>query len=177
MPRVHPAWSRATSLADLGQLTADWLEGKIDKNQNGDRFADDDPETTPLVATLVHLNRAGFLTVSSQPWADGRGIKQRAAVQGFATDRAAAQLTRAARRANLIVSEGQWHIVTTAHGKPVCAFGERTRPIDLHAEWASEISPKAFRQLSAAREIAIIADDWGPRGDRLWGLLATAVSR
>lgn len=57
-------WARAQSLAELGELTALWLEERIVAHPS---YGDLAPETFSLVALLARLNRAGFVTTSSQP--------------------------------------------------------------------------------------------------------------
>lgn len=93
------AWKKAADLRDLGTLTADWLEGR---NSFHPGYEDGpDGETGPLVETLVALNRAGFVTDSSQPGHgpvegyDGRMWLQRAYVAGFADLDTAASLETA----------------------------------------------------------------------------------
>ncbi|MDQ3275031.1 MAG: hypothetical protein M3Q39_08390 [Actinomycetota bacterium] len=87
------AWYRARSLADLGELTARWLEGGIGSRPGYQPRCGPDVETRRLIPTLAALNRGGYLTNSSQPGEaptvgyDGRLWSQRAAVSGF-TDRA-----------------------------------------------------------------------------------------
>ena len=78
-------WRAARTLADLGELTAQWLEGGIASGPwYGGRSED---ETTPLIPVLAAANRAGFVTDFSQPGEllDKDGSAQRAAVGGFTT--------------------------------------------------------------------------------------------
>lgn len=62
---VSQDWEQATTLHDLARLTADWLEGSPGEHPNGYDRPDD--ETESLIPTLARVNRAGFLTVNSQP--------------------------------------------------------------------------------------------------------------
>lgn len=63
---VEEEWQRARSLADLGLLTARWLEGSLSAHPAC--FAPSpDPETAPIAAVLALINRAGWVTEASQP--------------------------------------------------------------------------------------------------------------
>lgn len=101
-------WWHAETLAELGQLGADWLEGK---NLYLPAYggATPDPETQPLIQTLAAANRAGYFTDTSQPGHgavegyDGRMWMQRAYVSGYADLNTAWVLKRAfAERPDLI---------------------------------------------------------------------------
>jgi hypothetical protein len=74
----HALWDKARTVADLGELTARWLEGSISWNPtytNGDTYAAEvgtfnrppEDETKPYVHLLAAVNRAGFVTNFSQP--------------------------------------------------------------------------------------------------------------
>jgi hypothetical protein len=81
-------WWNATSIAQMGRLTADWLEGRR-YFLPGYAAAGPAAETRDLTAHLAAYNRAGFLTISSQPGHgpregyDGRMWLQRAYVSGY----------------------------------------------------------------------------------------------
>lgn len=47
------AWQAARSLADLGELTARWLDGELKETPG--HLGPPDPETTELVPTLAAL--------------------------------------------------------------------------------------------------------------------------
>jgi len=68
-PADWARWHGAHTLADLGELTASWLEGTLTTHAGyGDPdHPGPDPETAPLISTLAAVNRAGPLTISSQP--------------------------------------------------------------------------------------------------------------
>lgn len=78
-------WEAARTLADLGVLTARWLEGNIHwlplYSSDGP-----DPETTPLIEPLAEMNRLGLWTDQSQPGELGDGWAQRANVGGYADE-------------------------------------------------------------------------------------------
>jgi len=63
MPRsAARAWSSARTLTDLGELTAQWLEGSLATLAGGAYRGGPDEETGPLVPVLAALNRAGYVT-------------------------------------------------------------------------------------------------------------------
>src|SRR5690242_11209625 len=75
-------WHAARTLADLGELTAQWFEGRL---RWSPAYPEPEPETRPLVPVLAAANRAGFVTAHSQPAEprDEHGCAQRAAVSGY----------------------------------------------------------------------------------------------
>jgi uncharacterized protein DUF6919 len=79
----RPLWGEAESLADLGELVAQFCEGRLleTPGHGGPR----DPETVQIAAPLAHANRQGFVTTGSQPGHDHGGWEQRAVVEGWAT--------------------------------------------------------------------------------------------
>ena len=92
-PQDRPAWARARTLEDLGELTAQWLEGRIQSQPGYYGPCDVDEELAPgLTDTLIALNRAGFLTNNSQAGSAEYG--QQAAVIGFASPAVAERLAR-----------------------------------------------------------------------------------
>jgi hypothetical protein len=64
-PEDEALWRSARTLADLGELTARWIEGAI-ASQPG-YFGAADLESDDLVPVLAAVNRAGFRTDTSQP--------------------------------------------------------------------------------------------------------------
>ncbi|MFD5557811.1 DUF6919 domain-containing protein [Streptomyces sp. NPDC127068] len=187
-PRAHRArWAEARTLTDLGRLTADWLEGTL-RYHPGCPGAGPDPETAPLVPALARLNRAGLVTANSQPghsptvgW-DGAVYSQRAAVDGWTTNRA---LFRLLIKAAL---EHDFHIVihgltprtdytripvTCRNGEPVTWFGDPYHPDDLAAVW-SGIDPGALTALRSAVHITVTDTTWGP-STRLWTTLTRGL--
>jgi hypothetical protein len=91
-------WHQAESLADLGELVAQFCEGKLlaTPGHDGPR----DPETREIAGPLAHANRQGFVTSNSQPGCARRGegyedgYEQRAEVTGWATPATAEKLQR-----------------------------------------------------------------------------------
>ncbi|MEV7217900.1 hypothetical protein AB0O31_33000 [Kitasatospora cineracea] len=91
--RDRRRWREATTAADLGELTAQWLQGRLHFHPTvGSAGPDEETTNTPdLLAALLLANRAGFVTHFSQPGflgtgADGARWAQLAAVSGFVTD-------------------------------------------------------------------------------------------
>jgi len=168
------AWASATSIADLGHLTACWLEGSI-KHQPGYLDTKPAPETRTLIPTLARLNRAGFLTTDSQPGHRDAASEQRAAVHGFIADqRLFARLRSAVNGAGLLVATGRQVAVTTVRGEEFTWFGGTIPQRDLEFLWGSTVGSSAFAELRRARQVAFIDPSYGD-SDRLWQTLRRAV--
>lgn len=180
-------WKKATSVADLGNLMADWLEGRISTRP---AYCDTQPdeETDHLISILAACNRAGFVTTCSQPgepetrgW-DGRMYRQRAAVEGWVADRRLLDRLRvSAKRAGIDVIAHQpgvrWHDgipVTDADREPYTWFartdGHRNQ---IAYEWPG-VGGRAVRELRKSTYLTLIDPAWG-RDDRLWPALANAI--
>lgn len=96
--------ARARTLADLGELTARWLEGKIKSLPTVIPGYGPDEETTKLIPVLAAVNRAGYVTDFSQPGEAERRWTQRAAVSGFASAATFTALCAAAANSGLIIN-------------------------------------------------------------------------
>lgn len=75
-------WTKAKSLSDLSELTAQWLLGLVVDHPC--HFGPPDDETKKITQTLVRMNRSGLMTDTSQPgkpFHDGNA--QRACFSGF----------------------------------------------------------------------------------------------
>jgi hypothetical protein len=85
--RASERWRAARDLSGLGELGALFVEGRLPAFP-GWGAARTDEETDAIAPTLARLNRAGFLTLASQPGFEGlragRAARQRAFVAGFA---------------------------------------------------------------------------------------------
>lgn len=76
-------WYNATTLEELGELTAQWVTGELDNHPGV--HGGPEAETADIAPVLAQLNRHGLVTYQSQPGGAGDGWRQRAAVSGFAT--------------------------------------------------------------------------------------------
>lgn len=188
------AWASTCTLTDVGELTAQWLEGRI-SSVPGFCGAPDE-ETLPLVPVLARLNRAGYVTDCSQPGeiddcCGGGLIEQRAAVQGYASPQVAGTLIRAAETAGLVVVScspagvPRWRYgygpsvtVTQVNGLRFTGFGVRIprRHIrDPHIGYG-ECGREAVDVLCSAWQVTVIDPEWG-RDDLLWDVLDGALIR
>ncbi|MFJ7497856.1 DUF6919 domain-containing protein [Streptomyces sp. NPDC097727] len=175
-------WESARTLADIGQLTALWLEGQIKSQPGYEPGWGPDTETLPLVPTLAALCRAGYVTTNSQPGesgrgADGRWYEQKAAAEGFVSDPGLyRRLVTAAGSAGLTVAGGTQVIVTTCNGRPYTAFGGVLGARDMQAQW-SVLNRGAFAELTSAMPLTIAAPEYGEAGQRMWRVLSSMVGR
>ena len=179
------AWRTATTLTDLGQLMARYLQGDLASRPGYQPNCRPDPETSPeILHTLAALNRAGFLTTDSQPGTMGTGFdgawwSQRAAVTGFVDNRtllAELLVTAADHALQTVVTGGtEKHrpdgiTITTRNNQPMTAFGRHTGRRDLHAMWPGTSRP-AFAALALAWQVTILAPEYGASGQRMWTTL------
>lgn len=187
-------WRKARTLADLGDLTALWLEGAIDHHPGYCGAPDD--ETALLVPVLAAANRAGFVTLGSQPgvagtvgW-DDKVWRQRAAVDGFATPDVAADLRGVAEAAGLVMIEhGPARLFTSWSDTVVvtdrCRLSRHGHPLERESvtDFGAHLSRRlvrfqyrgcrrsAVRSLLDAPQVTLIDPAWGP-SERLWHALA-----
>lgn len=193
---VRALWRSAETLADLGELTAAYLEGTV-PDQPGWVAGGPAPETGPLVPTLAALCRAGFVTSESQPGvasrrgSDGVWWEQRAAVQGFA-DALTVEWLRAAlagTRFQMIVWTTPTHhlvgdpfevglnagvTVTRRAGKPFTRFGVQLTRRELSEQVTGNLSRKAIAAMCAAYSVLIFDPLWLGEND-LWPVLRRAT--
>jgi hypothetical protein len=182
-------WAAARTLADLGELTAQWLEGYI-ASVPGYCSAPAD-ETASLVPVLAAANRAGFVTDSSQPGESGDGWEQRAAVQGYADDETLDALTRAARKAPdglvlLACESTRFRVnyrsalpVTRSGGRDFTWFGAALPRRHLRDSWTGygECGREAVKAVCGAWQVTLIDTEWGREDSPLWAVLADFASR
>ncbi|MFD8851872.1 DUF6919 domain-containing protein [Streptomyces sp. NPDC059604] len=170
-------WASARTLAEIGQLTALWLEGRIASQPAYEPGYGPDSETRPLIPTLAGLCRAGYLTTNSQPGTSGGEYEQKAAVEGYVSDPGLhRRLVSAAQRAGLTVSTGAQIIVTTRNGQPYTAFGGLLGPRDMQAQW-SVLGRGAYAELASATQLTIVAPEYGEAGQAMWSVLSSAAGR
>lgn len=108
-------WAKASTFAELADLTARWLEGDLAVGDHPGYPSDEgepigpDPETAPLAGTLAALNRRGWLTITSQPGerysSDGVQVVQHAGVEGWVvSEELRTSLTAFAREHALVLT-------------------------------------------------------------------------
>jgi hypothetical protein len=92
-------WRTARTLTDLAELTADWLARDLDAHPGWGSGSDraPDSETFEIADHLIALNRAGWLTIDSQPGydRDQNGYTQRHGVKFILSQAQAEQLEAA----------------------------------------------------------------------------------
>lgn len=180
-------WQAAASLHDLGQLTAAWLEGTISSQPGYAPETGPDRETDDLIPVLTRINRAGYVTDSSQPGvADDIGAdhaiwSQRAAVQGWLDPPRATTLAETAADTGLIAithpvltrrfrrREPGWIDVTRRNSRVVTGFGAQRRRSDVHHCYDA-CGDDAVEAVLAATQLTLASPDYGPH-QPLWDLL------
>jgi hypothetical protein len=181
-------WEAATSVADLAQLTALWLEGVLPSQPGYQPRCGPDPETEPLIPVLAAACRAGYLTDGSQPGsALGRGYDgalwtQRAAVTGWIDTHLVDQLAGMAEDAGLVVithtvrrhwwsrREHGWVDVTRRAGRVCTGFGGQHTRNALRWQYA-ECGPAAIDAVLGSVQLTIAAPEYGP-SEQVWRVLA-----
>jgi len=193
--RQH-VWSAATTLADFGSATADWLEGKIGHMPTVSYYRSVNEETQGLLPYINPLNRCGeFATTFSQPAAskgnDPFGAifaEQRAAIDGFATDRSATLLGNLAYDRGLSVILHRPPVLDTHHRvvisredeSDITYLGCMTTPREIHKRMRgipelnlAGLKPELIEILAHCAQIAIYDEEYG-NNDRLWPMLLQA---
>lgn len=192
-----PDLASARTFADVGELTARWLEGDLDRSPDNPLYVGGpDPETEGLEPLLADLNRAGWATLASQPASDGTGYdghlwQQRAALTGFVRGEVLAdRLSSACRERGLgllvqrrpqpswrrtIFRWRSWPVSQRrddeGRWQATCWFGvglDRRQVAEIY----EEACPQAVRAMQVAVQVAVIDLEWG-RAGALWSLLET----
>lgn len=102
---AHARWAEARTFGDLGELTAQFAEGALRYHPNGHSDGPDE-ETSEIGLSLAAVNRAGCVTLQSQPGCDEVWWRQRAAVEMLVVDPAIRERLRAGcERAGLLYTE------------------------------------------------------------------------
>ena len=177
-------WMSAGSLAELGDLTALWLEGEI--GQAPTNLGPPAEETAELIPVLAAVNRAGFVTDGSQPgmsepwqgsilgWTAPPGSVwwQRAAVSGFATAQACellASLANPGLMCSITVAYPIWpappgwnvtRIGAGADWLEATWFGEQILRTGIECEFGAMCQPAAVAALCDARQVTLIDSEW-----------------
>lgn len=172
-------WADAKSFADLCELTARFLEGRIKENPVYDADSPA-PETLPLVPMLASFNRAGFLTDMSQPGVplDELGDGQRAYVTGCATKDVAFRIDRLTLYSDLYVAIAPYGVpkgcqipVTLDSFRPFSWCGVLPNRGDGNLErFAEACNPgikDALEALWPLWAVSVVDLQWG-RNDYLW---------
>jgi hypothetical protein len=190
------AWQQATTLAELGELTARWLEGSIKSRPGYMPRCGPDPETTDLIPVLARLNRAGYVTEGSQPgegpvegW-DGQQWSQRAGVSGFCDDATLARIREAVEPAGMVVIAHRtpdrrrwcsrpWRFpaagmpVTATEGEVATVFGARMWLDDVETCFDA-CSDAALKAVRGAWQVTLVDPAWG--SNKMWSYLMRATS-
>jgi hypothetical protein len=181
-PEDRERWRSARTLADLGELTAQFLEGKLQETPT--HLGPPDAETGPLIPVLAAANRAGFVTHMSQPGIprDKHGFAQRADVSGYAAPAAFARLMTAASGTDLIVTAaraldeseerrfGPFFAITLDEGEECTWDGLAVSRSIMASDYGRECHPAVIRELADAWQVTLIDPVWG-RNDVLWPVL------
>ena len=172
-------WLAARTLADLGEVTAQWLEGRIKSQPR--YFGGPHPETGPLTPVLAACNRAGFVTDDSQPGEPRDEYEpQRAAVCGYMATEALSRLCRYLAGTGLAVvahapvsqvtSDDGAIVITPSDDEYCTRTGGPMSAATLRSEYAGSLHPDAIEALCAAWQVSIVDLEWG-RNDVLWPAL------
>lgn len=181
-PADRTLWQSARTLEDLGDLTAQWLEGAI-THLPGYLAPGPDEETTPLVHYLAEANRNGYVTDFSQPGTTyPDGDVQRAAVAGFCTEELAERIAAAVLRTDLVVisTPPGWDNparipVTIDGGAAFTWVGSNPPGIAIDHTYGDDC-PDALGALRAAWYVTVFDPVWG-REALLWERLSAAWTR
>ncbi|MFE7442380.1 DUF6919 domain-containing protein [Streptomyces chartreusis] len=190
--RDRNRWKATQNIGQLGGLMALWLEGIIASWPGYQPNYGPDEETKDLIPTLVACNRAGYVTVGSQPGIDpapgfdGKVWAQRAAVEGFVTDQdLLRRLVDAAETAGLEVElvdqldkDAKGLTVTTRGGRAHTNFGGYVSGRHLRGAIWPGIGAGALDDVFRATRITLAAPEYGvASGALLWEVLDTVTGR
>lgn len=180
-------WYAAGSVAELGELTADWLEGS-GSPPPGYLSNEPDDETRDLIPALSTACRAGYVTTQSQPghraeigW-NGRIFEQRAAVEGWASSlRVIESLRRESRKAGMTflayrpgVRSGEGIPVTRMNGDACTWFGRTSgHRKQIAYKWPG-LSGWVARELRTSTFLILVDPQWG-RNDLLWNVINRSI--
>lgn len=172
-------WRTASTLNELGDLTARWMLEEIDYDpMHGGPLED---ETSPMmVHVLTRLNRLGFVTNCSQPGTPDR--EQRAMVTGRADAAIAGLICGILQQTELVViafpphspeSHGQV-VVTVDDGDEHGWVGRDCTEVGGWASDGSSLSVAMEQALADAWGLHIFDPVWG-RDSRLWDALGVVA--
>jgi uncharacterized protein DUF6919 len=179
--RERRQWRSARTLGDLGRLMARWLEGDLQARPG--YYGPTDLDTPELTALCAALCREGLITDNSQQgghWIyQGRSVRARASIDGFADDAVLRSLRGATQGTELIVTarrtrsrrwwrpsnDGGRIVVTEVDGRISTEFGGQLWPGCMEGIWDG-IGKQAYREVMHAWHIAVVDPEWG-RNDLL----------
>lgn len=174
-------WQEASTLADLGELTAQWLEGRI-THLPAYYAPAPAPETTELIPRLAAYNRACYVTTTSQPGVPfGGEWTQRAYVEGFADEATVDAIEGAflgTRLVALTTPPGRGNAIKVpvtmiAGAEPCTWLGEVAHPRSIVDEYLED-APRAIPTLLDSWQVEVFDPEWG-RNDLLWARLDMAL--
>lgn len=172
--RAKERWLGAETMVELGELTAQFLEG-ISPYFPGDLAPRPAEETLPIVEPLAALNRAGLVTITSQPGFDGEGFdgnnwKQRAYVYGFAPEKVASRLRRVTLQGDVVAyavdspANAAWMSIPAVQraGEAVLWVGRPVGPKDLFFDEAC--NETMMEVLRSVYYVCLFDPKWGREG-------------
>jgi hypothetical protein len=169
-------WKGASSLAEIGELTAAWLRGEIASQPGYHGPVDVDEDLAPgLTAALVSVNRAGVVTIGSQAGLVDGGRVRLAWVDAVVDDALLARLQDAAADTGyqvIVHAPGSdWVPVTWIQGEVRTDTGWMTSR-DL-AQHFHGVGRAALAEVLVAHQVAVV--DPVPGANTLWAWLEQAV--
>ena len=167
------SWREAVSYAAICELMAQFIQGRCAYSPIYPAPVDD--ETNEIATYLAALNRAGFLTIDSQPGAS----EQRAFVNGFAPESIARVIARVTLYTDLYVlivppwAEGGYQIPVGIEDLQPCIWSGFSEFTDLDA-FDKICRPEVMQALVRAWSVSVVDLSWGRRG-HLWEMLCSAL--
>lgn len=164
-------WLSAETLPELGELTARWVAGELPLSAT--YGGPPDPETADIARTLIKVNRAGALTIESQPgWtgprrAAGHHVRQRAMVLLYVPTQRAPELRTA------LTDAGMW-VIEDPKAEPLVIEDDRyssTYRVGNPLDHLTHISRTAARALNDAAWLLAIDPVMGREDSPLWTVL------
>jgi hypothetical protein len=182
---ARAAWRTARTFGDLCSLGAEFVEGRT-AFFPGWGWSVLDEESDAIVAHLAVLQRAGLLTLASQPgrapWPshDGAPQEQRTFVCGFADERCARALAELRAEPEIKVDlfrrgeSGGTRTAVSARGGIPHAFAGYSAFEEELACFAGQVSSEALEVLERSTYVSAIDLVWG-RDSELWKSLRQAL--
>ncbi len=172
-------WRRARTLEDLGELTAQWLEGKLALYPPV--CGPPEEETKDLVPILAKFNRNGFMTHFSQPGEEVDEWVQRATVIGICSQDVAERLQTVTLKSELIVL-AQHFIDDCSVQIPISLDGEKINTVGYFGDdpvselrfWGRFVHRDLIEAMLYAWEVMVVDPRWA-RNDLLWDRVAHAL--